>query len=367
MLIDVRGNTNILSPYRPRRMAAGEVDYMEAISDDFLKTVIFLCVDDIVDGVTKRVPKATGLCVRVLCEDSQDIYVDYVVTAKHNINKARKYGKIYIRLNLKNGGYTYLKTDVNDWLLHDKADVAAIPTSGRSLPSGVKGTDTNQSPITLDWFVGGAPEYNYVGNTRFGKMEISPRVGHRVFFVGLFTQSYPDEPSLPIARFGYVSRMPGIVSVRYGDITERIIAYLMEFQSRGGHSGSPVFFHIPITLQDGKHTRLGWIARFIGIVNAHYDIVREAEEEEANHWEWLDKMQIKLNSGIAVVTPAEDVRVLLMSEDFVEYRKEVKKRIDAKRPTAILDNAVADEVFTGEDFLRDLRKVSQRKSGKEQS
>ncbi len=62
MTIDLKGDSSILLPYKRRKMPAGEVDYMEAISDDFLKTVVFLCVKE-KDAI---IPKATGFCVRTL-------------------------------------------------------------------------------------------------------------------------------------------------------------------------------------------------------------------------------------------------------------------------------------------------------------
>ena len=77
MIIDIEDNTNILSPYKPRKMAIGEVDYMEPIHEGYTKTVVFLCVDESVNGGIKRIPKATGFFVRVPVEDSTDISVYY--------------------------------------------------------------------------------------------------------------------------------------------------------------------------------------------------------------------------------------------------------------------------------------------------
>lgn len=82
---------------------------------------------------------------------------------------------------------------------------------------------------------------------------------------------------------------------------------------------------IPIELSDGKQTNipkdvnLGWVTGFMGLVSGHYDIEQEAKKTG----DILGKVQVELNSGIAIVTPAEAVTQLLMREDLVEYRKKL--------------------------------------------
>lgn len=215
---------------------------MEAIPEEYLKTVVFLCVDEPTANGTQRVPKATGFFVRVPLDDSTNQAVDYVVTARHCIYKAQRYGQVYIRENLKSGHFLELPTKVEDWFLHDNADVAAIPLLRSALPPSVQPTDTDQISLKLNDFVGGSPDYKYIGDTRFGSVEIQPRVGHQVYFLGLFTEHYGTEHNLPIARFGHISRMPDWLDIEMNNTHLKIVAYLAEFQSWGGHSGSPVFF-----------------------------------------------------------------------------------------------------------------------------
>ena len=127
MTIDLKCITSsILLPYKRRRFAVGEVDHMETVPDDYMKTVVFLCVDDEVDGSISHIPKATGFFVRVRLENTPDCVVDYVVTARHCVEEARPYGQIYIRQNRKVGSFIEYQSKVNDWFLHDNADVAAI-------------------------------------------------------------------------------------------------------------------------------------------------------------------------------------------------------------------------------------------------
>jgi len=49
----------------------------------------------------------------------------------------------------------------------------------------------------------------------------------------------------------------------------------------------------------------------------------------------------------------------------VEHRKEIRKIAKSKTPVPTLDIAKTEGEFTQGDFLQDLRKVSQKKSGKE--
>ena len=377
MVIDVKENINVLSPYRPRKMAVGEVDYMEAIPEDYLKAVAFLCVDESINGGTKRIPKATGFFVRVPVEDSIDISIDYLVTAGHCINEARQYGVLYIRVNRKVGKFIEFPTKIDDWYVHDRADVAAIPILRDALPAGIQSTDLDLTSLDINAFVGGAPSYKKIVIRYGNEHEIRPRVGHGVYFVGLFTEHYGEERNLPIARFGNISGMPELITGESHDIKSAIIAYLIEFHSWGGHSGSPVFYLIPTTVEhhvavssaNGKivgvpqRIDLSWETGFMGLISGHYPIVEKAQTTG----DILGEIQVKLNSGIATVTPAIAVTELLMREDFVEYRKEIKGIAEAKRPVPTLDIAKTEGEFTQDDFLQDLRKVSQKKSGEEQS
>ena len=362
MVIDTKDNTNILSPYRPRKMAVGEVDYMEAIPEGYMKTVVFLCVDEPINGGTKRVPKATGFLAHVPVEDSTDLGVDYLVTAGHCINEARQYGVVHIRVNRKAGKFIEFPTKVDDWYIHDSADVAAIPCLPSALPSGIQSKDLDTNSLDINAFVGGAPSYKKIVIRYRNEHEIRPRVGHGVYFVGLFTEHYGEECNLPIARFGNISRMPSLITVESHGIRSSIIAYLVEFHSWGGHSGSPVFYlipttvehHIPLSLTNGsslslpQRIDLSWETGFMGLISGHYPIVEKAQKRG----DILGDIRVELNSGIATVTPAIAVTELLMREDFVEYRKEIKGIAESKRPFPTLDIAKAEEEFTQDDFCK---------------
>ena len=369
MIIDVtQSHSSILLPYKPKKLAVGEVDVMEAIPEKYLKTVVFLCVDEERGSIKQRIPKATGFFVRVQIEDSLDLQMDYVVTARHCIDEAHQYGQIYIRVNRNSGSFIEFPTNIDAWYLHDSADVAAIPILRDDLPVNIQPSDLDTASLKSSDFVGGAPDYKIVFSPYGKQHEIQPRVGHQVYFLGLFTEHYGQEHNLPIARFGNISRMPSAVTMIDTLGTKfSVIAYLVEFHSWGGHSGSPVFFlypiiveHVvPLGLTNGNkldipvHIELSWATSFMGLVSGHYDIAKEAQTTG----EYYGHIQTELNSGVAIVTPAIAVTELLMREDLVQYRKKLRDIAESKRPTPTLDIAGNREAFTQDDFLRDLRKV----------
>jgi len=305
---------------------------MVTIPDAYFRTVVFLCVDEQDDwGDPHRVPKATGFFVRVPLGTGPTASVDYLVTARHNVEEAMEYERLWIRWNLKAGGFIEVSTRCDDWVLSDNSDVAAILMLPTVLPAGVSPADFETASLRLADFVGPEPEYQYIGESSIGHVQVQPRVGHEVYFLGLFTQQYGQEHNLPIARFGYISRMPSTIEMESpGKTRFESVVYLVEFQSWGGHSGSPVFFLYTMIVEDqivvdettGQHVTTGvdeaHVSGFMGLVSGHYEIPMKAETKG----DILGEIQTQLNSGIAMVTPADAVKQLLMREDVVKHRAE---------------------------------------------
>jgi hypothetical protein len=109
--------------------------------------------------------------------------------------------------------------------------------------------------------------------------------------------------------------MPSEVTLSFPDASYSLkqLAYLAECGSWGGDSGSPAFCVFYRTEADGTPRR--YIA-FLGLISGHYDVptkVKARQTEEA--------YEAAVNSGIAIVTPAEFVRELLFRDDVVEERK----------------------------------------------
>ena len=318
---------------------------MVDVSDEFLSCVCFLCVDEPdKSGAVGPVPTATGFFVGVPLGSTRSPRSRYVVTARHCIEQARAGGKntIYIRFNRKTGDFIEVPTRVDDWLEHDTADVAAIHVSSDALPGGLESKDVDAASLSMSAFVGPGPHYEWEGEIPdYGKKVIRFVVGHEIYLTGLFTEHYGKERNLPIARFGHISRMPGTVEIESAGGRAQITAYLAEFQSWGGQSGSPVFFWHPMMAQTDVTDNGGNTIRttydlihataFLGLVHGHYDIPSKQETKD------IGEVQLKLNSGIAIVTPAEAVRQLLMREDLVEDREKIRKDFESSGPTPTPD------------------------------
>ncbi len=252
---------------------------MEAVPEDYLRSTVFLCVDEKNEQEdVSRNPKATGFWVRVPIENTRR-RVDYIVTARHCIDEARPFGKLYIRYNLKGRPYQEIPTSPDDWLQHDAADVAAIMLTRGVLPPGVTNQDVDHTSLRMEEFVGAPPDYDVVVRRPGVEKVVQPRVGHQIFFIGLFTEQFGQERNLPVARFGHISRMPSKIAFESAGTSFDSIAYLAEFHSQGGHSGSPAFFLYPLMLEthDEDNRLLGvdlaWVSGFIGLISAHYDLV----------------------------------------------------------------------------------------------
>ncbi len=286
---------------------------MVKVPEDYLRSVVFICVEEPRKEDSKKlVPRATGFLVR-------SARIDYLVTARHVVEEAHDYDDLYIRFNRTEGPFVEVPTKRDDWLLHDAADVAAIRVPWSTLPARLKPADLDVVSLKRSEFIGPGPDYKYLGTAAgLGAVTLQPQVGHEICFLGLFSQHYGQERNLPIARFGHISRMPSLVQLeRTGGTPFETMAYLAEFHSWGGHSGSPAFFFHPFMVEDKDKsgTIIGvdyiWVAGFMGLLSGHYEISKKARTTG----DILGTIQTKLNTGVALITPAEAVVQLLESED----------------------------------------------------
>lgn len=224
-------------------------------------------------------------------------FVRYLVTARHMVGLARTYGALLARINLVEGGSLFVELPAEKWHEHSSTEVAAVLLRGQSKPM-----DNAVIPI------GSFELEQQIGDHRIS-------IGDEVFFMGLFSEHPGEERNEPIARFGNIALMPGEkVTVEVGDSTSRIRAFLVEARSWGGHSGSPAFVYFPAD-RFGNSITLNTTLPifFLGLVQGHYNAEHDAK--------FLgDRGTIKVNAGIAVVVPAQDVYDLLMSEDVVAER-----------------------------------------------
>ena len=117
--------------------------------------------------------------------------------------------------------------------------------------------------------------------------------------------------------------MPSEVSTpRWQDDPFRSVAYLIEFQSFPGFSGSPVIWFqeyvINTPLSGGLGTQeIRLIPALLGCINGH--IPRTQKSDVTG--DVLGEITTKINTGIAVVTPSSAVRDLLMHADLIAQWK----------------------------------------------
>lgn len=318
---------------------------MVKLTDSFLNTVAFLCIEEEVEpGRREVVPRATAFFVTVRDPDHPGATYPYVVTARHCIEETA--GRpFFIRFNWQQE-FDDKQTHEGEWFLHHDphSDVAVAPFA----PSG-RGNYAI-SVLEPDKFV--RADYTVDPSTLMNR-GVSPvrfpvSTGDGVVFISLFVQAPGTLSNLPVARFGHIARMPReLVRFRRSDGTEvELLGYLAESYSWGGHSGAPAFWHHPAVRmvevqEEGKEPVqvpvTDDIKALLGVVSGHFDIAQKAEVKG----DILGSVSTNINAGMAVITPAEAIRELLMREDVVADRQERAKRAAEKksRPAATFDSA----------------------------
>jgi hypothetical protein len=334
------------------------------IPADKLKSVVFL----VQDGV----PRATGFLTYV-ADTSEDPPVGfiYVVTARHCIEETKR-RPFFVRINVEDR-YDDIPTHADDWFVHEDADVAVLLWQGGPSPHydlHLEGP-IDQTFVRKDGTfpadsvdLGTAPEdkslFRMMGEFESGAIQpreaIPVDVGHEVMFISLLWGHPGKQQNLPVARFGHISRLPREpVLIRSGASLLSIEAYLAECHSWGGHSGSPCFWLHPFTMfsevpHSAKpdevllvpHERQ--IIALLGLVSGHTDVTAKAQTKTGP-----TDIVTRLNSGIAVVTPAEKIRELLMSFKVVSDRAEKARAYRRqKREESVVTSDFAPDESDGE-------------------
>lgn len=249
-------------------------------------------------------PEGTGFFVAVNTEDGKHHAV-YLVTAKHVL---RDNGGSYLReffysLNTKKKAaqLTQIITANHKVLTHsdDNVDIAAL----LQYPD----------PSIFDYLYLSA-DYFTDGNILEEK---GIREGSRVFFAGLFADFEGKYFYEPLVRFGNIS----LLTKDKTDISKRgeprrlAHLYLVECQSLGGFSGSPVFFERERITKDkvyySPEIYLG------GIMKGHYRDIIEAHG-----------IIRELNAAIALVTPCYLLHEILNTDDARKQREELAAQME---------------------------------------
>lgn len=227
----------------------------------------------------------------------------YLVTAKHNIAGARKYGTVGVRVNLLGGGTRLYETH-DKWAYSDN-EASDVAVMFAAFPQDVDLATIRYSSLVTDrviaeWGIG---------------------VGDDLAIVGLFRKREGERRNLPIVRMGSIAATPDepLIDPKTGWEYE---AYLAETRSIGGLSGSPVFVVLKggDAFPSGETLPLGKIRLcLLGLIRGHWD---KAAYEMGDFASTENEI---FNTGIAIVSPISDVIKILESEAFVEARKKREK------------------------------------------
>ncbi len=263
----------------------------------------------------KPIPNGTGFFVAIKNENAPNILNVYLVTAKHILLDKKTnslFNSVYIRLNKKTGdsevyevplhGPNALKVfDHND----PNVDIALIPMA------------PDPNIFDIRWI----PEDMITTKEIFKKSKI--REGDEVFFVGLFTPYYGSQRNYPITRFGKVA-LTTDEKIPWKDKEEpfkMLDLYLVELQSFGGNSGSPVFFYLDATREAGSIVIGPPKLLLAGVMKGSFLDAKEIKVVETS------KIPISLeNVGIAAVIPAYRLHEILFSDELKKSRSAVKKQ-----------------------------------------
>jgi hypothetical protein len=276
------------------------------VADEFLHCVVFLGAKISRDGVERFHLGGTGFFVSIPGTDPDSLLV-FLVTAKHNIEKAKQFGDgdIYLRMNTVDGRYGLMKVAMPWHYSEDEAvDIAVLAITP---PHDV----FEYRHIFLDTFA----SEEVLGEHGIG-------IGEEIILPGLFTQRQGNKRNIPIIRSGIIAAMPD-EPLEDVDTGLEYHAYLAELRSIGGLSGSPVFAMLPA---GRKHAEIptGYRGFLIGLVRGHWDLERRSME-------YGDAPVESMNMGIATITPVQELIKILYGEEITQLRKEADKKAKLRR------------------------------------
>jgi hypothetical protein len=273
----------------------------------------------------------------------------YAVTARHLIEdihadqKAGKCGRMFLRVNLHQGGFKDLPVKYEDWIRNPNTDVAVCPVHFK-------------------------PDVNFFAFSSVAGIRGELRPGYDVFFVGLF-QKRPGHDSMDaIVRFGKLALPLTDVDVNLSATeTKTVTAYLVESRSWGGESGSPVFLYDQ-NWEMSSYDTSSVHARdvhppLLGLLHGHYEIDREVQPKTRKN----QGSFVEVNSGIAVVIPADEIRATLFDDRLLRDREAMKKKIEdkARKENMPKRDRLAQSgehvEFSKSDFEAALKKVSRKR------
>jgi hypothetical protein len=267
---------------------------MLTMPDEAMECVAFLATED--DGRLKY--GGTAFVVSLPAEGER--YFPYLVTAKHNVELAkRQQGRLVARFNTAEG------SSIVD-LSHSEVVFPEDPGVDLAVIAD------------LDWaelIRGGRMRHLSLGAMAASDAFLRDNaigVGSTVYVTGLFALRHGNAQNLPVGRTGTIAAMPfQFDEDEWTGAPYR--AYIVEVWSMAGLSGSPVFVLTPpkFVKPDEGDAYLDQNLRLLGLMRGHWTYRPEAAVLDIE--ERLGEMA---HSGLGIVTPVDQLIALLDREDF---------------------------------------------------
>jgi len=296
--------------YKNRVFLVSTLIFLLLIGGVCMATIIPSDVKDVVNFIFiindegNKVPNGTGFFVGVKSKTDVGSAYIYLVTAKHVLqDKDNKfYSSVYVRLNMKDGGSEFIEIPLqsisqNGIFTHQEStvDIAVIPFA------------PNQDKYDFKYL----PENFLTTKELFESNEI--KVGDDIFFTGLFTAHFGKNRNHPIVRFGKVALITDEKVEWEGELMD---LYLVELQSFGGNSGSPVFFYLNPTRKAGTIVLGPSKILLAGIMKGSFLSGSKVRTI------LTDNVPVSFdNIGIAAVIPAYKLYDILFSDKLESLRK----------------------------------------------
>jgi hypothetical protein len=287
------------------------------VPDPILASAVFLCVKK--DGV--MTPAGTGFVLEVdSAWPDATWHHRYLVTARHCIENAKRYGALYLRVNPLGEGDPVLIKLPSAWEYHrdETNDVAVLPYPGPPIHEVM----LIERDALATWDV---------------VAEKSIGIGEDLLVVGLFARHHGETRNHPIVRTGSIAAMP-YEQIRDPHSGLGFHAYLAEVRSIGGLSGSPVWavlFPSRMLIKPQGAVSTNELRFYLlGLIRGHW------EKEE----EWLSDFgeteTESLNTGIAMVTPIQiALDIIDGSEELARDRKRRDKELATRDTRQVPDSA----------------------------
>jgi hypothetical protein len=231
----------------------------------------------------------------------------YFVTAAHLVSSEQS--NPVIRVNLLDGGATVIQTTYEGWFVDSASDIAVHPVE----------IDYSRVQLTVVPVEGFLTKQHIIEH-RFGP-------GNDVFVLGRLAGHDGTKRLLPSVRFGSISMMPSEPFAR--SLASRVDeAFLVEFRSIGGYSGSPAFIHeVPFHLRDKAAHIHKWsygphlLGVDVGHIRKKEPLLSKRIINNRESYSPVPDRFYETNTAVAAIVPAWKIVELLDREDVKSARE----------------------------------------------